>query len=95
MELLAVAATDIYEYNSGFWMRIGKPIAWGIDQITFMSVIWVNFLGCMIETPTVVWLVLRKRDRLAPMDWRSWTCRRCTRGSSRCASAMRLTRPDA
>lgn len=47
-----------------------QAIAWEIDQHTFMSVIWVNFLGYMIETPTVTWLVLRKRELLAPTHWR-------------------------
>lgn len=65
--LLDVAAIRL---DGGFWVWIGKPIAWDIDQHTFMSVIWVNFLGYLIETPTVVWLVLRKRERIAPTDWR-------------------------
>lgn len=65
--LLDVAAIRL---DGGFWVWIGKPITWGIDQHTFLSVIWVNFLGYMIETPTVAWLVLRKRDRIAPSDWR-------------------------
>ena len=55
--------------DGGFWVWIGKEIALGIDQHTFMSVIWVNFLGYMIETPAVVWLTLRKRERVDERDW--------------------------
>lgn len=56
--------------DGGFWVWVGKEISLGIDQHTFMSVIWVNFLGYMIETPTVVWLTLRKRERIAETDWK-------------------------
>ena len=56
--------------DGGFWVWVGKEISLGIDQHTFMSVIWVNFLGYMIETPTVVWLTLRKREKVAPRDWK-------------------------
>ena len=59
--------------DGGFWVWVGKEITLGIDQHTFMSVIWVNFLGYMIETPTVVWLTLRKRERVAERDWRAQT----------------------
>lgn len=55
--------------DSGFWVWAGKEISLGIDQHTFMSVIWVNFLGYMIETPTVVWLTLCKREKVAETDW--------------------------
>ena len=56
--------------DGGFWVWVGKEISLGIDQHTFMSVIWVNFLGYMIETPTVVWLTLRKREKVAETDWK-------------------------
>ena len=59
--------------DGGFWVWVGKEIAPAIDQHTFMSVIWVNFLGYMIETPTVVLLTLRKRERVSPCDWRAQT----------------------
>lgn len=59
--------------DGGFWVWVGKEIHLGIDQHTFMSVIWVNFLGYMIETPTVVWLTLRKRERVAERDWTNQT----------------------
>ena len=55
--------------DGGFWVWVGKEISPGIDQHTFMSVIWVNFLGYMIETPTVVLLTLRKRERIATTDF--------------------------
>ena len=66
--LLDVAAIRL---DGGFWVWVGKDISLNIDQHTFMSVIWVNFLGYMIETPTVVLLTLRKRERVAPNDWKA------------------------
>ena len=65
--LLDVAAIRL---DGGFWVWVGKEIHLNIDQHTFMSVIWVNFLGYMIETPTVVWLTLRKRERVDARDWK-------------------------
>lgn len=59
--------------DGGFWVWVGKEISLGIDQHTFMSVIWVNFLGYMIETPTVVWLTLRKREKYDERDWKKQT----------------------
>lgn len=59
--------------DGGFWVWVGKEISPTIDQHTFMSVIWVNFLGYMIETPTVVWLTLRKREKIAETDWKGQT----------------------
>lgn len=56
--------------DGGFWIWVGKEISLTIDQHTFMSVIWVNFLGYMIETPTVVWLTLRKREKCDELDWK-------------------------
>ena len=56
--------------DGGFWVWVGKEISLGINQHTFMSVIWVNFLGYMIETPTVVLLTLRKRARVDERDWK-------------------------
>ena len=56
--------------DGGFWVWAGREINLAIDQHTFLSVIWVNFLGYMIETPTVVWLTLRKRERVSPTDWK-------------------------
>lgn len=59
--------------DGGFWVWVGKEISLKIDQHTFMSVIWVNFLGYMIETPTVVWLTLRKREKCNERDWKKQT----------------------
>lgn len=59
--------------DGGFWTWVGKPINTVIDQHTFMSVIWVNFLGYMIETPTVVLLTLKKREKVAEKDWKRQT----------------------
>ena len=59
--------------DGGFWVWVGKEITLGIDQHTFMSVIWVNFLGYLIETPTVVLLTLRKREKIAPTDLKKQT----------------------
>lgn len=59
--------------DGGFWVWVGKEINLAVDQHTFMSVIWVNFLGYMIETPAVVLLTLRKRARIAETDWKRQT----------------------
>lgn len=56
--------------DGGFWTWAGKPITLNITQSTFMSVIWVNFLGYMIEVPTVVYLTLRKREKVASTDFK-------------------------
>jgi hypothetical protein len=56
--------------DGGFWVWVGKKISLDIDQHTFMSVIWVNFLGYMIETPTVVLLTLRKQKKVVPTDFK-------------------------
>ena len=50
--------------DGGFWTWAGRPISTDITQSTFMSVIWVNFLGYMIETPAVVFMTLRKNERV-------------------------------
>lgn len=59
--------------DGGFWTWVGNPINLEITQHTFMSVIWVNFLGYMIETPTVVLMTLRKREKVETTDWKSQT----------------------
>jgi hypothetical protein len=55
--------------DGGFWTWVGRPISTMITQHTFMSVIWVNFLGYMIETPTVAWLVLKKNEKVPAKDF--------------------------
>ncbi|MDY6076708.1 hypothetical protein [Mobiluncus sp.] len=43
----------------GFWIWDGRVLSWDINHHVFMSVIWVNFLGYLFETPAVVYLTLR------------------------------------
>ncbi len=48
--------------NGGFWTWDGREINLVIDQHMFMSVIWVNFLGYMFETPAIVYAFLKERE---------------------------------
>lgn len=50
--LLDVAAIRL---SGGFWVWDGVDINLAINQHTFMSVIWVNFLGYMFETPSLIY----------------------------------------
>ena len=53
--------------NGGFWVWDGREITLEITHHMFMSVIWVNFLGYMFETPALVFISLRtakKREAL-------------------------------
>lgn len=59
--------------DGGFWTWVGRPISTEITQSSFMSVIWVNFLGYMIETPAVVWLTLKKSEKVRVKDWAKQT----------------------
>jgi hypothetical protein len=62
--LLDVAAIRL---NGGFWVWEGRGITPDITHHMFMSVIWVNFLGYMFETPAMIYLSLRtekKREHL-------------------------------
>ena len=76
---LLIVSMDIFldvvaiRLDGGFWTWVGKPITTQINGSTFMSVIWVNFLGYMIETPTVVLLTLKKREKIAENDWKKQT----------------------
>ena len=58
--LLDVAAIRL---SGGFWVWEDREITLEITHHMFMSVIWVNFLGYLFETPAVVYLTLRSRDR--------------------------------
>ena len=58
--LLDVAAIRL---NGGFWVWDGREITLDVTHHMFMSVIWVNFLGYLFETPAVAYLTLRSRDR--------------------------------
>ena len=68
--LLDVAAIRL---DGGFWVWVGNPISTEISQHTFLSVIWVNFLGYMIETPTVVLLTQIKCRKVEPQDFKAQT----------------------
>lgn len=59
--------------DGGFWVWVGNPINTQINQHTFLSVIWVNFLGYMFETPAVVMLTRRKCQKVRPDDFRKQT----------------------
>ena len=48
--------------NGGFWVWDGREITLAITHHMFMSVIWVNFLGYLFETPAIVYLSLRGED---------------------------------
>ena len=50
--LLDVAAIKL---SGGFWVWDGREINLLINHHTFMSVIWVNFLGYMFETPPIIY----------------------------------------
>lgn len=54
--LLDVAAIRL---DGGFWVWEGREITLAVTHHMFMSVIWVNFLGYLFETPAVVYLTLR------------------------------------
>lgn len=49
--------------DGGFWVWDGRPINMEINHHTFMSVIWVNFLGYMFEVPAIVYMTLRSWDK--------------------------------
>ena len=58
--LLDVAAIRL---SGGFWVWDGREITLDVTHHMFMSVIWVNFLGYLFETPAVVLLTLLSRNR--------------------------------
>ena len=45
--------------NGGFWVWDGRAITLDVMHHMFMSVIWVNFLGYLFETPAVVYFSLK------------------------------------
>lgn len=53
--LLDVAAIRL---SGGFWTWEDRTIHLAINHHSFMSVIWVNFLGYLFKTPTIVYLTL-------------------------------------
>ena len=58
--LLDVAAIRL---NGGFWVWDGRAITLDITHHMFMSVIWVNFLGYMFETPAMIYINLRTEEK--------------------------------
>ena len=58
--LLDVAAIRL---DGGFWVWDGREITLQITHHMFMSVIWVNFLGHMFETPAMVLISQKTADR--------------------------------
>ena len=58
--LLDVAAIRL---NGGFWVWEGREITLDITHHMFMSVIWVNFLGYMFETPAIIFISLLTQER--------------------------------
>lgn len=64
--LLDVAAIRL---DGGFWVWDGRPVTETVDHRSFMSVIWVNFLGYMFETPAVAWLSLKDRELGYDRPW--------------------------
>lgn len=64
--LLDVAAIRL---NGGFWVWDGREITLDITHHMFMSVIWVNFLGYMFETPAMIWISLRTEKKREQLPW--------------------------
>ena len=58
--LLDVAAIRL---SGGFWVWEGREVTLDVTHHMFMSVIWVNFLGYLFETPAVAYLTLRSWER--------------------------------
>ena len=58
--LLDVAAIRL---SGGFWVWEVREITLDVTHHMFMSVIWVNFLGYLFETPGIVYLTLRAWER--------------------------------
>lgn len=55
--------------DGGFWTWVGNPINTEITQHTFLSVIWVNFIGYMLEVPAVVMLTQWKNQKVKENEW--------------------------
>ena len=66
--LLDVAAIRL---DGGFWVWDGREIALEITHHMFMSVIWVNFLGYMFETPAMVFISIKTADKRNQLP--AWT----------------------
>lgn len=64
--LLDVAAIRL---NGGFWVWDGREVTLNISHHMFMSVIWVNFLGYMFETPAMIWISLKTEKKREQLPW--------------------------
>ena len=64
--LLDVAAIRL---DGGFWVWDGRSITLEITHHMFMSVIWVNFLGYMFETPAMVFISLKTAEKRSKMSF--------------------------
>ena len=64
--MLDVAAIRL---NGGFWVWDGREITLEITHHMFMSLIWVNFLGYMFETPAMIWISLRTEKKREQLPW--------------------------
>ncbi len=64
--MLDVAAIRL---NGGFWVWDGREVTLDITHHMFMSVIWVNFLGYMFETPAMIWISLRTEKKREQLPW--------------------------
>ena len=58
--LLDVAAIRL---SGGFWVWEGREITLDVTHHMFMSVIWVNFLGYLFETPAIAYLTLKSWEK--------------------------------
>lgn len=55
--------------DGGFWVWEGRDINTRVDHHMWMSVIWVNFLGYLFETPMVTWLSMRDSEKGDSRPW--------------------------
>ena len=55
--------------DGGFWVWDGRAINTHVDHHMWMSVIWVNFLGYLFETPMVTWLYLKDSEKGDDRPW--------------------------
>ena len=55
--------------DGGFWVWDGRVISLAVDHHMFMSVIWVNFLGYLFETPAILYFFERWEVRRAGAKW--------------------------
>jgi hypothetical protein len=69
--LLDVAAIRL---NGGFWVWDGRMINLEVSHRMFMSVIWVNFLGYLFETPSLVYMsLIQERKKQGSVIFRFFT----------------------